>query len=173
MSTIQELLHLNIVDCIVVAVILISTLISLVRGFLKEFISLLVWIVGFWVSIQFYQAMSVVLAPYFSNVAIRHIVSFAGIFLLTLLIGALFNCLFSFIIVKSGLSGTDRFLGTIFGCARGVLLVAIVMLIVSSTSFVQEDWWQKSVFIPHLQFIVDWLKTLFPQKIMSSLTNPG
>ena len=171
MNVPQELLHLNIIDYVIVAVILVSTLISLMRGFLKEFISLLIWVLGFWVSIQFYQAVAIILTPYIPNIAVRQVVSFSGIFLLTLIVGALFNYLFTFIIVKTGLSGTDRFLGMIFGCARGVLLIAVAILLVSSTSFVEEDWWHKSILIPHLQFVVDWLKAILPQKVMNNIVN--
>jgi len=147
----------------------VSTLISLVRGFLKEFISLIIWILGFWVAIQFYQPATVVLEPYVANVAIRQIACFSGIFLITLVVGAGFNYLLSFIIVKTGLSGTDRFLGMVFGFVRGVLLVAVGILVISSTSFVQEEWCQKSVLIPHLQIIVDWLKEILPQQVISGM----
>ncbi|MBU0743930.1 MAG: CvpA family protein [Gammaproteobacteria bacterium] len=167
MSVAKELLHLNIADYIIVGVVLISTLISLIRGFLKEFISLMVWILGFWVAIKFYQMFAAILEPYVANAAIRQIASFTLIFLLVLILGALFNYLFSFIIIKSGLSGTDRLLGMVFGCTRGVLLVAVVLLLIASTSFVEESWWQKSSLIPHFQVLLDWLKAFLPEKMTS------
>jgi len=166
-NTSQELLSLNVADYAILAVIIVSTLISLVRGFLKELMSLVIWALGFWIAIKLYNAVAVILEPYIANAAVRQIVSFAGIFLLVLLLGALLSYLFSFIIIKSGLSGTDRLLGMVFGCARGILLIAVILLLVSATSFVQDEWWKKSIIIPHLQILVDWLRVFLPQKMTS------
>ncbi|CAL7962900.1 colicin V production protein [Gammaproteobacteria bacterium] len=167
MTPTQELLQLNIADYIIVAVVFISVLISLVRGFFKESISLIIWILGFWVAISFYDMCAATLEPYIANVSVRIIISFAGLFLMVLIFGAIFSYLLSFIIIKSGLSGFDRLLGMVFGCARGVLLVSVILLLISTTSFVQDDWWKKSILIPHLQVIVDWLHVFLPQKITS------
>lgn len=165
MTITQELLHLNITDYIIIAVIAVSTLISLGRGFLKELISLAIWIIGFWVALKFYAPLSVILKPYITNDSVRLIVSFAGLFLTVLILGALFSYLLSFVIDKSGLSGFDRLLGMIFGCARGILLVGIILLLISTTAFVQDAWWKESVLIPHLQILVDWLRMFVPQKM--------
>jgi len=159
------ILSLNMADYIIVAIILMSTLISIFRGFVKEFISLFVWILGFWVALKFYPVFTLILEPYITSLALRQIISFIGIFILVLIFGAMFNYALSFVVVKTGLSGTDRLLGVIFGFARGVLLVAVVLLLVSSTSFVQDPWWKESTVIPHFQFLIDWLRVFLPQKM--------
>ena len=161
----QGFLSLNVADYIIASVVLISTLISLVRGFIKELMSLIIWALGFWVAIKLYERAAIILAPHIANPVIRQVVSFAGIFLLVLIIGMLFNYFLTFIVTKSGLSGTDRLFGMVFGCARGVLLVAVILLLISATSFVQDEWWKKSVLIPHLQVCVDWLRVFLPQKM--------
>lgn len=165
MTITQELFQLNIADYIIIAVIIISTLISLIRGFFKELISLAIWILGIWVAIKFHATFAEVFAPYISNISLRLIIGFASLFLSVLIFGAIFGYFLSFVIAKSGMSGFDRLLGMIFGCVRGVLLIAVVLLLISTTSFVQDDWWQKSVLIPHLQLLVDWLRVFLPQKI--------
>lgn len=165
MNILQELLQLNITDYSIIAIIFISILISLIRGFFKELISLIIWILGFWVAIKYYNACSEMLATYIANISVRIIISFAGLFLAVLILGSIFCRLLSFLINKSGLGGLDRLLGMIFGCTRGVLLVSVILLLISTTSFVQDDWWKKSVLIPHLQLTVDWLRNFLPQKI--------
>ncbi len=165
MTQTQELLTPNVVDYVIVAIVALSTIISLVRGFLKEVISLVIWALGFWIAIKFYETFAATLEPHIANIVIRQATSFAVIFLLILILGALFNYLLSFVIAKSGLSGTDRLLGTFFGCARGILLVAVVLLLISATAFVQDEWWKKSVLIPHFQVVVDWLRVFLPQKM--------
>lgn len=163
----EGILQLNATDYTIIAVIFISVLISFVRGFFKELISLVIWIVGFLVAMNFYATCSGMLEPYITNASVRVIVSFAGLFISVLIIGAIFNCLLSFIIIKSGLSGFDRLLGMVFGCARGVLLISVVLLLISTTSFIQDDWWKKSVLIPHFQILIDWLRVFLPQQITS------
>ena len=167
MTSAQELLQLNVTDYIIAGVVFTSILISLIRGFFKELISLVIWILGFWVAINFHAACSVILEPYIANISIRVIVSFAGLFLTVLIFGAIFSYLLSFIITKSGLSGFDRLLGMVFGSIRGVLLIGVILLLISTTSFVEDDWWKKSVLIPHLQVLIDWLRVFLPQKITS------
>lgn len=167
MITTEGLLQLNATDYIIIVVVLMSTLISLTRGFFKEAISLVIWILGFWVAIKFHDACAAELTPYIANLSIRIIVSFSGLLLMVLIFGSIFNYLLSFIVTKSGLGGFDRLLGMIFGCTRGVLLVAVILLMISTTSFVQDEWWKKSILIPHFQIIVDWLRVFLPQKITS------
>jgi membrane protein required for colicin V production len=167
MTFTQELMQLNVADYVIIAVVVISILISLVRGFFKELISLTIWVLGFWVAIKFYVAFSDALEPYIANVSVRLIVCFVTLFLLVWILGVVFNRLLAMVIVKSGLSGFDRLLGMTFGLARGVLLVAMILLLVSTTSFAQDEWWKKSILIPHLQIIVDWLRVFLPQKITS------
>lgn len=161
----QELIYPNVTDYIILAVVAVSILISLVRGFVKELISLVIWILGFWVAIKFYHALATVFEHYIANSAIRHITSFTVIFLAVLILGALFNYLLSFIIIKTGLSGTDRLLGMIFGFARGVLLVAMLLLLISSTSFIEDAWWKQSILIPHFHGLLAWLKSFLPEKM--------
>jgi len=160
-----QLLQLNITDYSIVAVVFISILISFMRGLIKECISLSIWIVGFWTAIKFHQIIADMLTSYISNASFRIVASFAVIFIAILVLGAIFNFLLSFIISKSGLSGFDRMLGMFFGSARGILLVSVFLLLVSTTSLVQDDWWQKSVFIPHFSFIIEWLRDFLPDKL--------
>ena len=81
---------------IIIAVILASTLISLLRGFFKELISLFVWALGLWLAIKFYGILSVALEPHIASENVRQVASFIGIFLFVLLFGILFNYILSF-----------------------------------------------------------------------------
>lgn len=170
----QELLCLNATDYIILAVVVVSTLISLLRGFFKELISLLIWIIGFWVALKFHVVFANKLTPYINNISFRLIVSFAVLFVSILILGAIFNYILSFIIRKTGLSGIDRLLGMFFGCARGLLLITVVILLISTTSFVQDEWWKKSIFIPYFHPLVTWLHSFLPEKLIniaSAITN--
>lgn len=160
----QELLRFNWVDYFIIGVLVISTLVSLLRGFIKEAVSLATWIAGFWVAFTFTNRLAYALEPHIHSIPLRIAISFGGLFIATLIIGAMFNFLISLLIEKTGLSGTDRVLGVFFGFARGVLFIAVIILIVSTTVYIQEDLWKKSVLIPHFHVVVDWLRSIVPAK---------
>ncbi|MCL5261342.1 MAG: CvpA family protein [Gammaproteobacteria bacterium] len=163
----MTLLNLNLVDYLIILVLLLSTLVSILRGFVKELISLLTWIIGFWVAYKFSDQGANFLKEYISNPSLRMIISFSTIFIVIVIFGAIINFLISMILVKTGLSGTDRALGVLFGFARGVLLIGMILLLISTTAFIEEGWWKKSVLIPHLQVVVNWLHGILPQKFTS------
>ena len=99
------------VDWAFIAVVVISSLISLRRGFVKEALSLLTWIVAGVIAWMFGGALSHYLADYISTPSFQVIAACAILFVLTLLVGALINFLIGELVRVTGLSGTDRFLG--------------------------------------------------------------
>jgi len=97
------------VDWAIIAVIAVSSLISLKRGFVKEALSLLTWIIAGVVAWMFGGALSHHLAEYISTPSAQVIAACALLFVATLLVGALVNFLIGELIRVTGLSGTDRF----------------------------------------------------------------
>jgi membrane protein required for colicin V production len=138
------------------AVIGISTLISLVRGFVKEAVSLVIWISAFFIASTFY----VNLATYLTNISdqfLRNAAAIAILFVTTLILGALVNYLIGQLVSKTGLSGTDRVLGLAFGALRGALIVSAILFFMDAfTPMAQSQWWQTSVLIPEFQLVIEW-----------------
>lgn len=148
------------VDWAIIAVIAISSLISLKRGFVKEALSLLTWIVAGVVAWMFGGALSQHLSEFIETPSMRVIAACAILFVVTLLVGALINFLIGELIRVTGLSGTDRFLGMVFGAARGALLVVVLVGLVSLAPVQQDQWWQQSSLLPHFLMVADWSKNL-------------
>ncbi|WP_313305766.1 CvpA family protein [Stutzerimonas balearica] len=148
------------VDWGIIAVIAVSSLISLKRGFVKEALSLLTWIVAGVVAWMFGGALSHHLEEFIATPSARVIAACAILFVATLLVGALVNFLIGELIRVTGLSGTDRFLGMVFGAARGALLIVVVAGLVSLAPVHEHLWWRESALLPHFLLVADWSKNL-------------
>ncbi|MES2817696.1 MAG: CvpA family protein [Pseudomonadota bacterium] len=148
------------VDWAIIAIIAVSCLISLKRGFVKEALSLLTWIVAGVVAWTFGGALSQHLSGYIDTPSARIIAACALLFIVTLLVGALVNFLIGELVRVTGLSGTDRLLGMVFGAARGGLLVVVMVGLVSLAPVQQDPWWQESSLLPHFLLVADWSKNL-------------
>jgi len=157
--------QLNVADLVILGIILISALISLVRGFVREAFSLAVWIFAFWVAWTFFREAAVRLEPWVATPSVRLGLAFAGLMLVTLLVGGIANYLVIRLVQKTGLSGSDRFIGMIFGAARGVLLVAVLVLLAGLTPLPADPWWQESRLIPYFQELALWLKEMLPPEV--------
>lgn len=146
---------MSVIDYIIIAIIAFSVLVSLLRGFFREALSLTSWILGFIVASQFYPN----LASFFTQIQseyIRNGVAIAILFVATLIAGGVVSYVVAQLVDKTGLSGTDRVLGACFGFLRGVLLVAALLFFVDTfTNVKQTEMWKSSQLIPHFGFIVE------------------
>jgi len=156
------------VDYAIIIIIALSALISVLRGFVKEALSLAAWVLAFWVAFTFHQNLATTLADYINTPSLRLISAFALLFVVTLIIAAVVNNLVSQIVKKTGLTGTDRMLGVVFGIARGMVIVAILVLMAGLTQLPADPWWHDSIFIKHFQEAAIWLKTFLPEDIATN-----
>jgi membrane protein required for colicin V production len=144
------------IDYAILAVIGISTLISLVRGFVKEAVSLVVWFSAFFIASAFYVNLASLLTG-ISDQLLRNAASIAILFISTLVLGALVNYVIGQLVSKTGLSGTDRVLGLAFGALRGALVVSAMLFFMDAfSSASSSDWWQASRLIPEFKVVVEW-----------------
>jgi membrane protein required for colicin V production len=152
-------------DIAIIGLVAVSAVISLVRGFVREAFSLAVWILAFWVSWSFFRDLEVPLRAWIDSPTARLGIAFAVLMIATLTVGGLVNYLIIQLVERTGLSGTDRLIGMVFGAARGVLLVAVLVLLAGLTPFPSETWWFESSLIGYFEELALWLRDLLPPEM--------
>lgn len=138
---------MTVVDVVVIFVIFLSALFSLLRGFVKEAISLATWIIAIWLAATFAPQLADALPSSIESEAARQAIGFGVLFVLTLMVGTLVNMLVSQVVKKTGLSGADRIFGVAFGILRGGLIIIVFVIIGSMTPLPETDWWQSSILL--------------------------
>lgn len=156
-------------DYAILAVVAISVLVGVLRGFIKEVFSLLVWAAAFLVAYQFGGDVAAMMEDAVSLPSARSAMGFTGLFVAVLLVGGLLNYLLGRLVASTGLSGTDRLLGGAFGAARGLGLVVAVLLVAGFTPIPADPWWQESRSIARLMPLVEWAASWLPESIAEHL----
>ena len=141
---------MNWADWVIVVLLALSCVLSLARGFIKEAFSLVIWLLALVVANLFSHRLEPVLAGLIATPSLRAISAFMLLFIAVLLIGALLNYCLGLIVKASGLSGTDRLLGLMFGMVRGLFVVLLVLIYVPKYVPIDQDaWFRESQLIPY------------------------
>ncbi|WP_376691538.1 CvpA family protein [Wenzhouxiangella sp. EGI_FJ10409] len=160
---------MNWADYAIVGIVLVSMVVSLFRGFIREVFSLLVWIAAVYAALQAAGPLALQLEGVIEVPSVRVIIAFVGVFLVVLAIGGLINYLLGKLVDGTGLSGTDRLFGAVFGALRGLAIVLAAVIVAGFTPFVQDPWWQQSMLLPEMERMATWLVELFPESIQAYL----
>lgn len=159
---------MNWADYLIIFIVIVSTLISLWRGFLREVISLITWVVGFWVALRFASQVGEAF-PVIHNPSVRVIVGFVILFVAILIVGMLVNLLVGKLMAHSGASASDRSLGALFGVLRGVVVVAVLVIVAGFTALPKSQGWRESRLIPYAQATAGWMRALLPQAVADEM----
>ena len=144
------------IDWVIVGVLGVSTLISIRRGFVKEALSLVTWIAAVLIARQFAVQLTVLLEPYIETDPLRLGTSYLALFIATLMLGGMINYLVGEFVRMTGLSGLDRLLGTIFGFARGGVIILVIVALMHYVLPVEKDYWyRQSQFIPQIVTVIE------------------
>lgn len=149
-------------DWAIIALIFISTLISLWRGAVREIFSLATWVLAALVGFKYKTLLVPFYSAFTASETLQLVGSFLTLVILVLVIGTLIGVAISSAISKIGLGMLDRFLGVGFGFARGVLIVSVIVFFLGQTEMPSESWWKDSLLMPHFEkaaeYINDWVK---------------
>lgn len=153
---------MNWADYGILAIVILSILIGLLRGFTREIFGLGTWVLAIVLSVLFGSELTVALQPHIATPLVRLAAAYGGLFLGGLLIGGILTAVLVARVRESRFSSADRTLGSGLGLLRGVLIVGLVVLLARTAGVGDEPWWQKSVLIGPSQVIADGLDTLIP-----------
>jgi membrane protein required for colicin V production len=151
----------TIADWLIVAIVVISALLSLLRGFAREAISLGAWVAAFFVASMFSPGLQSLLRDVVDNEQARQISSFLILFIATLLVCSMAGYLVSQLLKVTGLGLADRLLGMAFGLVRGVVLALALVLVVDlalEAAGTSPGWYKQSVLMPHLMLMENWAR---------------
>ena len=147
------------VDIVILAVIGMSALVCIVRGFVKVLLSLIAWGAAFFLSINFYENLASLLT-FTDDRSIKVVLALFILFVGTLIFIGVLNYIITLALKKTGLSGTDRLLGMVFGTLRGLCIVLVVAAIFQLlinwgmfTSVTRSEWYTNAVVLPEINKI--------------------
>jgi len=153
-----EVTELILFDYLLIAMMVFSTVISLFRGFFREAMSLGTWVVAIWAAWKFGPQIAGLLEVWITPTAVRLWAARALVVIGTLIAGGVLGAFFNFVLETTGLTGTDRAIGMVFGFARGVVLVGLMLAIMQSADFHETEWWPQSVLIPYFEPVTDMIR---------------
>jgi membrane protein required for colicin V production len=138
-----------IVDYFLIVIVGLSAAISLFRGFFKEAVSLGTWVIALWLAWKFGPQVAGYLEPWIETAVLRLWVARVITVVAALIAGGLAGWFFGLVLDSTGLSGTDRAIGMVFGFARGVLLAGLFIMVLDLMGFRESSWWDESKLIPY------------------------
>ena len=165
-------MSLNTLDLVIIGAITISGLFGLYRGFTTSILSLFTWLFALWLPLNFTAQFSQMLPATVESPTARMIIAAASLFFGAFILLSLFSWLLRKILGATGLGFVDRLFGFFLGLARGVVILAILAMLASSTSLPKERFWGDSELLPYVlkasdtirRFMPDSLSTLFAIK---------
>ena len=150
----MQIMKMVAADWAILAIVLLSALISLKRGFVRELLSLIGWVAALLVARWFCEPLAAVLVDVIEHPSGRIAVAFVLLMISTLIISSLLSHLLCEMVRMTGLSGMDRLLGMVFGVIRGLIIVVVLLALARVLSL--NSLWEGSVWVPYFEPLIGW-----------------
>lgn len=156
---------MTVLDWIVILILAVSVILSLMRGLVQEIFSLVAWIGAFLAAKWGAAAIAPILPMSTESEGLRYFAGFAVVFLVMMIAALLLGRLAKGAVSAAGLSGADRFIGSLFGLLRGVVMLTGLTLAAGLTALPQTDFWKKAMFSGTLEILAASVKPLLPERL--------
>ena len=150
-------------DIVIAVAVLFSVLVGFVRGFFKEAVSVAALVFAVWAALNLGDDVGALAGGWLEAPELQTGFGRIVVFIVVITAGGVLGWLAAKLARMSVLSGTDRALGMAFGFCRGVVLVAVLVLMGQYFAFDSAAWWQRSALIPYAEIGADWLRVMAPK----------
>ena len=142
---------MTIFDYLVLFVLVTSVLISMMRGLVKEMLSLVSWVVAFILANAYGATVAKFLPEVVPGEAIRLLLAFVVVFIGVRILMGLLGMTVDALVKVTGMSLADRTLGSVFGLARGLVIVLTAVILCGMTSIPQQPFWKNALLSPYAE----------------------
>lgn len=156
-------------DYVLIAVLVLSAVYSIFRGFVREVLSLTGWVLSFWLAIKYAPVVASWFDSLIESPGVRFVVAFMLLFIAILVASMLLARLVAGLIKRGGLRGVDRIIGAGFGLARGVVIVTVLVLLGGMSPLSTEPAWQQSRMVDVFQKFAVWASDKLPEDMMNQV----
>jgi membrane protein required for colicin V production len=154
-------------DYVILAILLLSAVVGLVRGFLREVLSLVTWILAIWLAWKLGPSLEPWMGGALRQANYGLWAGRAIVFVLVLVVGGITGALVSHFARLSLFSGVDRLLGFLLGIARGVVVLGTLLLLGQTVKLDGEDWWKASRLVSQVEPVAGALRTITGETLES------
>lgn len=149
---------MNGVDYLFVAILLFSVTAGAIRGFVREAVMLLAWLVGLWVAWHYAHLVGPYLGGALDEPVLREWAGRIILLVAVVFAGSALASLVAWLLHRaSGLAATDRLLGSLFGVVRALVIIGIFVLAGRGLDMQDEDWWKGSKLMAYAEHAANWL----------------
>ena len=150
---------MNGADHLFAAILLISLVLGCLRGFVREAIALLSWLIGLWLAWHFAYLLYPWLGGALAQPGIREWTGRAIVLFLALLVGSAAGAIASHFVQRAaGLALMDRIVGGLFGLVRAAVVIGLIVIGGRAVDLDLEPWWQKTKSMPAAEAVANWLE---------------
>lgn len=161
---------MTVFDYAVLLIIGLSILLSVMRGAVREVLALASWVAAFLVANTYSVWLATQLPAAIPGEALKLLAAFVILFLIILLLMSLFSIALSELVKTVGLGAFDRGLGAVFGFARGLLIVMVLVLLAGLTSLPRQHFWRDAMFSSPLEALTMQAKAWLPEDFAKKLS---
>lgn len=156
---------MNEADFLICAVLLISTVVGVSRGVVREILAIVAWVVAIFLAIRFAPELGDKIPLESMGPLVRNALAGVVIVVLTLFAFGLFGKLCARLLAAASISFEDRAIGSVFGFVRGVLIVCAAVFVLGMTSAVRTGQWRNSVLIVPAERFIDFTVPYLPSAV--------
>lgn len=152
-------------DYAVLTIVGLSVIFSVMRGMVKEVLSILGWVAAFYVGRTYTNQLLPMMPADIPTESLRILAAFLVLFLATLLLSTLLAIAISAVFKKIGLGWLNRLLGAFFGVFRGLLIICILVFLAGLTELPKDARWKNAMFSSPIEALVISMLPWLPEGI--------